>query len=47
MLWRCLKNKEVSLAYIRVIKDMYEEWMTSVRTPRGIINDFSVVMGLH
>lgn len=31
--------------YIRVIKDMYEGGRTSVRTPRGVTNDFSI--GTH
>ena len=30
--WRCLEKKGVSPLYIRVIKDMYEEGRTSVRT---------------
>jgi len=30
----------VSPLYIRVIKDMYEEDMTSVRTSGGVTNDF-------
>lgn len=33
--------------YIRVIKDMYDGGMTSVRTPGGVTNDFPVVMGLY
>ena len=33
VLWSCLEKKWVSSMYIRVIKDMYEEGRTSVRTP--------------
>ena len=47
VLWRCLEEKRVSPAYIRDIKDMYEGWQTSVRTPGGVSNDFAVSMGLH
>jgi len=31
--WSCLVKKRVSPVYIRVIKDMYEECRTKVRTP--------------
>jgi len=47
VLWRCLKKKGVLPWYIRVIKDMYAGGRTSVRTPRGVIDDFFVGMGLH
>jgi len=35
VLWECLEKKEVSGAYIRVIKDMYEGVKTSVRISVG------------
>ena len=47
VLWRCLEEKRVSPAYIRVIKDMYEGGRTRVRTPGGVSEDFAVSMGLH
>jgi len=37
----------VSPLYIRVIKDMYEGGRTSIRTPGGVTDDFSIGMGLH
>jgi len=43
VLWKCLKKKEVSIPYIRVIKDMYDEVKISV----WMINDFLVDIGLH
>ena len=46
-MWRCLEEKRVSPAYIRVIKDMYEGGRTRVRTPGGVSDDFAVSMGLH
>jgi len=47
VLWRCLEEKRVSPAYIRVTKDMYEGGRTRVRTPGGVSNDFAIGMGLH
>ena len=47
LVWSCLEQKGVLPAYIRVIKDMYEEGRMRVRTPRGPTADFYVGMGLH
>jgi len=46
-MWECLEKKEVPVAYIRVIKDMYEGVKTSVRTPIGDTEYFSIDIGLH
>ena len=35
VMWECLEKKEVLLAYIKVIKDMYKGMKTSVRTSAG------------
>jgi len=35
ILWKTLEKKEVRIAYIRAIKDMYEGTLTSVRTHDG------------
>ena len=47
VLWRCLNEKRLSLAYIQVVKDMHDGSRTSVRTPGGVTKDFPVVIGMH
>ena len=47
VMWECLEKKEVSLAYIDVIKDMYEGVKTSVRNSAGDTEYFPIEIGLH
>ncbi|XP_070022785.1 secreted RxLR effector protein 78-like [Nicotiana sylvestris] len=47
VLWRCLEVSSVPVSYISVIKDMYDDAKTRVRTEGGDSEHFPVVMGLH
>jgi len=47
VLWECLEKKEVLMAYIRTIKDMYEGVNTSVRTSVDDTEYFLIDIGLH
>jgi hypothetical protein len=46
-MWWALQKHKVSSKYITLIKDMYNNIMTSVRTSNGDTNDFSINIGLH
>jgi hypothetical protein len=46
MWWTLLKHK-VSTKYITLIKDMYDNVVTSVQTSDGDTNDFLINIGLH
>ena len=45
--WRCLREKNVSEKYVRVIKDMYKGATTQVRSVVGTTEKFEVKVGLH
>ena len=47
ILWKVLEKKGVWIAYIQVIKDMYDEVTTSVRTQGGVTEDFPLSIGLQ
>jgi len=47
VMWECLKKKEVSVAHIKVIKDMYKGVKTSVMTSTGDIEYFPIDIGLY
>jgi len=47
VLWECLEKKDVSMVYIKVIKDMYEGVTTSVRTSANGTEYFPIDIRLH
>ena len=47
ILWKALEEKGDRVAYIRVIKDMYDGVTISVRTQGGVMEDFSIKINLH
>jgi hypothetical protein len=47
IMWWALQKHVVSTKYITLIKDMYDNVVTSVRISDGDTNDFSINIGLH
>jgi hypothetical protein len=47
VMWWALQKHKVSSKYITLIKDMYDNVVTSVRTSDGDTNDFPINIGLH
>jgi hypothetical protein len=47
VMWWALQKHRVSSKYIILIKDMYNNAVTSVRTSDRGTNDFSINIGLH
>ena len=46
-LWRCLREKMVLEKYVRLIKEMYRDAKTKVRSGVGTTEGFEVKVGLH
>jgi hypothetical protein len=46
-MWWTLQKHKISLKYITLIKDMYDNVVTSVRTSDRDTNDFLINIGLH
>jgi hypothetical protein len=47
VMWWALQKNKVSTKYITLIKDMYDNFVTSVRTSDGDTNEFLINIGLH
>ena len=47
ILWKVLEKKEVRIAYIQALKNMYHGSETRVRTCGGDSKPFKITMGLH
>jgi hypothetical protein len=47
VMWWALQKHNVSTKYITLIKDMYDNVVTSVRISDGDTNDFPIDIGLH
>jgi hypothetical protein len=47
VIWWVLKKHKVSTKYITLIKDIYDNVVTSVRTSDGDTNDFLINIELH
>jgi hypothetical protein len=47
VMWWALQKHKVSTQYITLIKDMYDNIVTSVRTSDGDTNDFPINIGLY
>jgi hypothetical protein len=47
VMWWTLQKHKVSSKYITLIKDMYDNVVTSVQTSGGDTNDFPINIGMH
>jgi hypothetical protein len=47
IMWWALQKHKISTKYITLIKDMYDNVVTSVRTSDGDTNDFPINIELH
>ena len=46
-LWECMRQSGVAEKYVRIVQDMYEGSITSVRCVVGMTEGFQVQVGLH
>jgi hypothetical protein len=47
IMWWVLQKHKLLTKYIIIIKDMYDNVVTSVQTSNGDTNDFPINIGLH
>ena len=46
-LWKCFRLAETSERYVRIIKDIYNEATTTVRSAAGLTEEFKVGVELY
>ena len=46
-LWYCMRKSRVTKKYVKVVQDMYENSVTTVRCAVGMTEGFKVEVGLH
>ena len=46
-LWYCMRKSQVVEKYVKVMQDMYEDSIITVRCAVGITEEFKVEVGLH
>ena len=46
-LWYCMRKSQVAEKYVKVVQDMYENNVTTVRCAVGMTEEFKVEVGLH
>ena len=46
-LWYCMRKSQVAEKYVKVVQDMYENSVTTVRCAVGMTEGFKVEVGLH
>ena len=47
LIWCVLQKKRVTKGYVDVVKNMYDEIVTTIRLPTGEPIEFSIIVGLH
>ena len=45
--WRCMREKGVPEKYVRIVRDMYDEARTQIKSSVGLMDKIPVGVGLH
>ncbi|KAI5739918.1 hypothetical protein M8J77_024981 [Diaphorina citri] len=46
-IWKCMRPKGTPEKYVRIVRDMYEDAVTKVRSSVGVTDEIPVQVGLH
>ncbi|KAI5748378.1 hypothetical protein M8J77_024911 [Diaphorina citri] len=46
-IWKCMRAKGTPEKYVRIVRDMYEDAVTKVRSSVGVTEEIPVQVGLH